>query len=965
MFKLIKQEEIKNLEVEVFEFEHEATKTSHIHIKADDDEKGFMVGFKTLPYSDNGIMHILEHSVLQGSRDFPLKDPFTSLLKNSLQTFMNAMTYSDHTCYPFATQNKKDFFNLMHVYTNSVFFPLLRKEAFLQEGWRFEFTDPKDSSTELKTTGVVFNEMIGAMGSAYSHLWKNKYKALYPDTIYAHNSGGRPAAIPDLTYEEFCDYHKKYYHPSNAIFVTYGDVDYQEVQEKLEEWVLNEFEYSDCKPVNPMQTPFEAPKDITMEYPYKEDDAENNHFYLKMWNITDSCDTKMSFMAEFMEALLSGDASAEMLKALEDSKLAVRPFCYVADNGRDIFFCIGGEGVKEENFAKLDDLIVKTLEKIAKDGFSTEQIAKEFHQFELAQKTKSDGRMTYGLTLACAAFDAKNNDIDTTVFLKPEIALESLKQEALEDKTIFTKFIEDKFLSNKHAVNFTMLASKKAADEEAAELANIAKAKQATLTEEETQNILDASVALEKYQAERDAEGILPEFSTKDIPLDKDVQSVETVEYKDTTVYGFTAPTSGLTFFSRHGFIEGLNASELRYLNIYRLLVGKLGYGDKNYEEAADYASSISSGLGFTISINEDRFDPNKIYTKVAFGSKMLNENKEKVKAYIDDCVANLRFDEKDKIVSILKKANSHAQRTLASAGHTVSIEVAKTKLSKIDNAANHYNGIAFSIYLNNIVKDIEKEECYNKMLDKVKVIHAKVQKAYANSALSVVELEDKLNESIEVLFDENVVSNPTRHTLNYDLDTFEPELVVSDKTTANYCAMVMPAPYFDHELAGAYFVLSRIINDFTHQEIREKGGAYGGFASYRGQSEVFLLASYRDPNISNTFATFKKLQEWLEDESNITADKLEEGILQAIALNDSPVLKIKRCSNALSRFFDDVTDEDVTNFRQMILKTDLKQIRRVIDELIIPNLDNAVFSGFVNKEQYNKEDLSFKTVEF
>jgi len=965
MFKLIKQKEIKNLELELFEFEHEKTKARHIHLKADDMENGFICGFKTLPDSNNGVMHILEHSVFQGSKDFPLKDPFTSLTKNSLQTYMNASTATDHTYYPFATQNKKDFFNLMHVYTNAIFFPLLKKEAFLQEGWRYEFSDPKDSSTELKVNGVVFNEMIGIMDSPYSHLWKNFFKVLYPDTKYAHNSGGSPLHIPELSYEEFCDFHKNYYHPSNAIFLTYGDIDYSEIQEKLEEYALKNFEHSEFNIQHPIQPHFTKPRSSVVEYPYKNQDFAEKHFFVKLWNITDITKTQESFTIEFLNSLLAGDSSSVMQKALTDSKLAVSPFCYSADNGRDIFLVIGGEGVKKENFDKLDTVITETLHKIVKDGFKQEHIEKEIHQFELSQKSKTTGRTTYGLNILSVVLGGVIHGVSSEKFLESEIALEKLKEDA-KDKSFFTNFIQEKIINNSHQTNFIMKASPEAAKKEEQNLANLAKAKEATLTKQDREQILADSKALEFYQSETDKEDILPEFSIADIPLDYSIQELEKKEFKGKTIYAFKAPTSGLTYFSRHGFIEGLKASDSKYLSIYRTLASSLGYADKTYEEAIEYASSICSGVGFSVSFTEDRFDSTKIYTKIAFGSKMLAKNTQKVKELIDDMVTKPRFDEKDRIIHELKLSNNFLQNSLPQSGHTIAIEIAKAQLSEIDNLSNYYDGIEYANFLKDLIEKLDNEEVYDHLISKLKNIHEKIEAAYSKSALSIVDLEDNLDKSIEICYDDNVVSNPTRYALEYDLNDYNINIVESDKVTANYCSMVMPAPYFDNELSGAFFVLSRIINnDFTHIEIREKGGAYGGFAGYRAQSEVFILASYMDPNISATFEIFKNLKNWLGDGSKITQEQIEEGILQAIAANDSPVLKIKKCSNALSRFFDDVTDQDLLNFREMILKTDATQIKRVINELILPKLDMAVFSAFVNKSQYQKEGLDFNTIEF
>lgn len=241
MFKQIKSQEITNLNATFLEFEHSKTKAKHYHLKSADKNNGFLVLFKTLPYSDNGIMHILEHCVLSGSRDFDMANPFNSILKQSLQTFMNAMTDEDNTLFPFTTQNKKDYFNLMHVYTNAVFFPTLAKEIFMTEGWRYEFEEPENQNSDLKLNGVVYNEMLGRRSSPVTRIFDSIANTMYPDTVYKNISGGEPSAIPELSYEEFKEFHKQYYHPSNAIFVTYGDIDVAEIHKKTRriciEWV--------------------------------------------------------------------------------------------------------------------------------------------------------------------------------------------------------------------------------------------------------------------------------------------------------------------------------------------------------------------------------------------------------------------------------------------------------------------------------------------------------------------------------------------------------------------------------------------------------------------------------------------------------------------------------------------------------------------------------------------------------
>lgn len=968
MFKLIKQETLKNLDIELFEFEHEKTKARHIHLKADDDENSFVCGFKTMADSDNGVKHILEHSVLQGSKDFPLKDTFTSILKQSLQTYMNAATSTDHTYYLYSTQNVKDYFNLMHVYTNSAFFPLMRKETFLQEGWRYEFAEPKNVNSELTVNGVVFNEMKGARATPSSKLWQAMFESLYPDTKFAHESGGLPKNIPDLSYEEFCDYHKKYYHPSNAVFLTYGDIPYTQIQEKLEDLVLKEFDYQEIIVENPIQKPFEKPKDITLEFAYDEDDFNEQHFYLKMYHITDITNPNDSFTMDFAGSLMSSGSDSIMTKALEDSNLFTSPICFSTDNGRDVFLIIGGQGLNLDNITKVNELVNSTLQKIVKNGFSDKKIATELHSYELDQKTKSNGHSNYGLNLLTTVMAGEIYDIEPNTFLKPEAALENLKLSLKADPQFIQKFIEEKIVKNNHSVNLTFKASKQAAIDEEQSFKNKIKNIENNLTDEDKQNILNDFIALETYQAEEDAENILPELSVSDIPLKKEYQELKTKEYKNTKVFAFDVATNGLTYVNKTAFLEGVKASDIKYLNVYSSLVGLLGYGNKSYGQANEEISSICSSISFSTSITEDRHNPEKIYLRVSLSSKMLNKNRSKVKTLMDTIVNNRRFDEKERIVNKLKELNHHLQAGLVNinSGINTAKQLAKANFSEIDTISLYNGGILYTKFIKELVEKLDNETEYNNLINKLIDIDNKVKQSYKKSVLAVIDTPDELDNTIEIFFDKSIISDAQKYTIDFDLEKCDEKAYLSDKTNTNYCVMAQKAPYLDHELAGAYSVLGKIITgEYLHVEIREKGGAYGGGASYTPSSETFTMASWYDPNLSKTFQVYKNLKTWLEDESNINQKIIDEGILQTIGGFDKPSLQVAKCSNALNNYFDEVTNEDLENFREKILKTDMQQIRRVINELLIPGLATASFAVFANKKQFNKEKLDLKVLNF
>ncbi|HDZ23951.1 MAG TPA: peptidase M16, partial [Desulfobacteraceae bacterium] len=266
-FRLIKEQEIAELNILARLFTHEKTCAELLSLSNDDENKVFGITFKTPPSDSTGAAHILEHSVLCGSRKYPVKEPFVELLKGSLQTFLNAFTYPDKTCYPVASQNVKDFYNLIDVYLDAVFYPRLTPHIFEQEGWHYELQNPNDP---LSYKGVVFNEMKGAYSNPDSIAGEFAYRSLFPDNEYKYDSGGEPSAIPDLSYEEFVEFHKKYYHPSNCKIFLYGNISTERHLDFLEKNFLSEFAMQKNNITIKNQKRWSKPINLEKTYPVKE-----------------------------------------------------------------------------------------------------------------------------------------------------------------------------------------------------------------------------------------------------------------------------------------------------------------------------------------------------------------------------------------------------------------------------------------------------------------------------------------------------------------------------------------------------------------------------------------------------------------------------------------------------------------------------------------------------------------------
>jgi Zn-dependent M16 (insulinase) family peptidase len=403
MFELKESKKIELLDVNAQVYEHSQFNTKHIHLNADNDEKVFMVAFRTIPEDSTGVAHILEHTSLCGSKKYPVRDPFFMMIRRSLNSFMNAFTSSDWTAYPFATQNDKDFNNLLDVYVDSAFFPKLDPLDFSQEGHRLEINE----NNELEIKGVVFNEMKGAMSSPTDQLWHGMSKHLFEETTYHHNSGGDPEKIIDLTHSDLVNFHQRHYHPSNATFFTFGNVAIDEVHSHLEENVFQKFvpakEQLTIKPAKRFSQPVRA----SGTYQPIPGDEENHHVVIS-WLLGDSHDPLNLLEKYFLSNILLDNSASPLRKALELSKIgkSPSPFLGIEPSNKEIVFMAGLEGVGPDQSSEVEELILNTLKNLVSDGVPKDLIESSLHQLEIGQREVSGGGMPYGLQLMLGCMNA-------------------------------------------------------------------------------------------------------------------------------------------------------------------------------------------------------------------------------------------------------------------------------------------------------------------------------------------------------------------------------------------------------------------------------------------------------------------------------------------------------------------------------------------------------------------------------
>ena len=488
----------------LYQLDHEATGARHIHISNADRENTFGVAFKTVPSDSTGVAHILEHTVLCGSQRFPVRDPFFSMLKRSLSTFMNAFTASDWTMYPFATQNRKDFYNLMDVYLDAAFFPKIEELSFKQEGHRLEVA-VEGADMHLEYKGVVYNEMKGAMSSPDQVMARSLLNALYPDTTYSNNSGGEPSEIPSLTHEQLKAFHARHYHPSNAFFYTYGNLALKEHLAFIEDHVLSHFSLIDPGTDVPPQPRWTAPKTVVYPYPLDPDeDASKKYQACVAWLLTDIRDTFEVLVLAVIEQILIGNAASPLRKALMDSQLGTAlsdGTGFDAEN-RDTMFSVGLKDITESAAETIETIIFDELEKLARDGIDPELVESAIHQIEFHRKEVTNTPYPYGIKLLIGVAASWMHGGDPERILQLDADFDRLRQ-ALDDGPFLEEKIRSCFLDNPHRVRFLLKPDQTMAEKEnrrvAEELANI----QSDMTESDLDRIRADAAALKALQGDR------------------------------------------------------------------------------------------------------------------------------------------------------------------------------------------------------------------------------------------------------------------------------------------------------------------------------------------------------------------------------------------------------------------------------------------------------------------------------
>ena len=954
MFNLEDQKYIKLLDLNAQIYTESEFNCKHIHLDSKSDEKVFMVAFRTIPEDSTGVAHILEHTALCGSKKYAVRDPFFMMIRRSLNTFMNAFTSSDWTAYPFATQNDKDFNNLLSVYLDSSFFPNLDELDFLQEGHRLEFSENNNSESDLEIKGVVFNEMKGAMSSISSQLWHGLSKHLYSSSTYRHNSGGNPENIIDLTHDYLVDFHRKHYHPSNATFFTFGDLNPTEIQEFINKNVLQSFEPSNEIISVKNEERISKPKTVTEFYnPMPED--EHNHHVVLSWLLGESHNPVELLESYLVSNILLDNSASPLRKVLENTDLgkSLSPLTGLEADHKELVFAAGLEGVDANSQLKVEELILSCLKNVVSNGISQELIQSSLHQLEIKQREITGSGMPYGLQIMLSCLPACLHNDDPLKVLDLDSSFDVIKDN-LNKENYIEKLIEEKIINNPHRVNYCLAPDIEFNSKNEKIIKEKIDEKSKNLSFEDKERIIELTKDLKLRQEKSDNPEILPKVTKEDIPKIRNYAKSESFK-NDNKNFFYKVGTNGITYHSIILPCSPLTENEFKVASLFANTLTDVGIGNKSYEEVQKIQSAVTGGISasFTLIPNENQ-SSHSLGLKIT--SKSLEEKEIEMQNLMIETAKDSNFSDKNRIKDMLNFISSDNEKSLIQNGHILSMSNAGAQINNISATNDFASGLNFITNTSKLSKNIDKNSELDLYIELLNSIKNKINPipSYSFTASSLDMEQSKIN------FEFDNKNNSFNIQNYFDIQQESVGWITGAQVT--YCAEAFATVDFFHKDSPALSVLGAVLrNGYLHSAIREKGGAYGSGAMQDSNNKVFKFFSYRDPRCVETFNDFQKSREW--SLKNITQEQLDEGILGIISSIDKPLSPYGEAMSDFSMNLDKKDLERRLEIRSLVKSCTLDDLINVSQKYLFNESKRSVIAGENYIEELKKLNFEIRNI--
>eukprot|EP00045_Choanoeca_perplexa_P016713 m.229491 g.229491 ORF g.229491 m.229491 type:complete len:1015 (-) comp17338_c0_seq2:859-3903(-) len=938
--------------------QHEATQAQHLHVARADANNSFAVGFKTTPMDSTGVPHILEHTVLCGSQRYPCRDPFFKMLSRSLSNFMNAFTASDYTMYPFATTNQVDFQNLLGVYTDACFFPLLTADDFAQEGWRLEHQNAEDQTSPLEFKGVVFNEMKGAFSSTDMLYWTRSHQLLHPETTYSHVSGGEPLAILDLTHESLVHFHQQHYHPSNSRFFTYGDMPMEDHLQYIDEHVLSKFQ--------PLTLPAAATRTARWPQPQEHhlhcavdptSPADEQVRASLSYLLTDDSDVYRSTCLRILCNLLTDGAHSPFYRALIDKGIGKD---MTANTGYDsstevASFGIGVQGLKAEQVEDMKQAIQRAFEGVAEDGFEAEVVEAFLHQMKMSLKEDKD---KFGLNLSSALMGPWLHNAPLEDLLATDKLISRFEAEWRSNPTMFQDLVKEHFLNNTHVLSLVMTPdhdyNQKLEEQEQTKLEQVT----ASISDSDRAFIYDRGLQLLKKQSQAEDVSVLPTLRVEDIARQGDYTDPDRADVAATSVLTWTQPTNGLVYFRSKLAIDQVQPQDVSYLPLFSHLLTKCGTGNVSYTDWGKHVRMVTGGLSAASTQIVDQNDSAIFKPYMMLSSSALEENVGAMFGLWKQVLTEARVDDIQFLNNTLRMIASESLEGIAWSGHSLASTLAASTLNPSRAFSEIQGGLSHVQHLQQLASSEDNLEDVAKhmlSLQDTLLYNDRMQSAFHLEANNIDGAHAGLQELVTTMHSGGPSSPgfaPNKSQLTEHLAASKQQrLAIATPFMVNFSSKAIPGvPYSHADHAPLSLALSMMSLKFLHREIREKGGAYGGGVKQGAGAITFY--SYREPDAKRSLQAYDESCDWIQA-STFTDDDLSEAKLMAFQGVDAPVPASRK---GLALFTQGITPEVQQRRREQLLDVTRDDIMRVATTYLKPELVKNAPTVVIATEQQAEE---------
>ncbi|MBW2699272.1 MAG: insulinase family protein [Deltaproteobacteria bacterium] len=955
-FKLLSDQEIKEIGARAKIFEHEKTGARLMKLECDDDNKVFSISFKTPPNGDYGIPHIMEHSVLNGSKKFPVKSPFDILVKGSLNTYLNAFTMSDSTMYPVASRNRKDFFNLMNVYLDAVLNPMIYDEPkiFAQEGWHYSL---ENKDAELKYNGIVYNEMKGAFSSPGQMLAYIISKKLFPDSPYGYSSGGYPEAIPELTQKTFLDFHRKYYHPSNSYIGLYGDGDLLEELKFINDNYLSKFDKSKADTSIALQKPFQAPKELSGEYPVASSESTQDKTYLSLDFVAGtSADPGLCMSFDVLSEVLVDLPASPMRKALLDAGIGKDVYATYDDIKQGVFSIVA-KNANPEDKDKFKQVVFDTLKRVVKEGLDKKDIEGVINRKEFNLREADFGGMAKGLVYGYIALQTWMFADDPIKTLAYEDHL-SVIRKAL-DSNYLESLIEKHLLNNPHRL-LTVLTPKPGMEDEYNKKRKDKLLKiKTSFSDKEIEALVKQTQELKAYQTRPDKPEDLakiPMLSLAD--LDKQEEKIELAERSmdGTQVLHFEHSTNGIIYLQLLFDAQTVPQELIPHAKLLVSLLSKLDTAKYDYGEADTQLNIHTGGLNFSLQSYLDIKDGKAYHPKLVASAKVLTPKFEKLTELIGEIITQTRFDNIKRLKEVINERNSDLQSAARGNGNSLATTRLASYLSQVGRYDELTRGLTHIHFVSQLAKDFDKNAT-NLMADLEMVAGLLFNKQNLIIGVTCSAEDYKVFEAKMPGF---LAQLGTRklEPQKYDFAQDKKNEGLLSASKVQY--VVKGANFRDlgHAYSGQLMVLSQILSrDYLTQKIRVEAGAYGAWSAF-GRSGLSYLASYRDPHLAKTLKTYDNTIDYLK-KFDASETEMTRYIIGTISRRDRPKTASQKGRAAVSLYLHKISQADLQKTRDEILVTRKEDIRS-FSKMMEDFLKNSVICVYGNEKKLKEHKKLF-----